>query len=180
MEQKKNKLQVVFDWTNTFSVDVLLCCILVLFCLLVGRVIYRLTQFRVSVLVVYLLLGVITVGAIKHALNYSVPGYIPFMMGFRERMQSQANIAGIRKWIGKGFSSKEGEIVPSTWPASVKKLSPKFVTIKLEGKAVKLWWGGGFGHWGLVVGPEDMVFPVSKDEFIVPIASGAYVWSENQ
>ena len=40
-------------------------------------------------------------------------------------------------------------------------------------------WGGGFGHWGLLVGDESLEYPID-DYFHIRWAPGVYVWHEIQ
>ena len=40
-------------------------------------------------------------------------------------------------------------------------------------------WGGGFGHWGLLVGDESLEYPID-DYFYIHWAPGVYVWHEIQ
>lgn len=47
---------------------------------------------------------------------------------------------------------------------------------------VRLAWGSGFGHWGIVIGMDDMEIPPSDfsryGEYRLPVEAGVYVWRE--
>ncbi len=89
-----------------------------------------------------------------------------------------------------------------TWPPTITRLNPGYVDVgKTEDgqPKIRLTWGGGFGHWGIEIGPEDMEVPQTLErkgqefgppdhrytvydtgEYRLPFAPGAYVWYEIQ
>lgn len=131
------------------------------------------------------------------------PGCKPFTYGFRERIRSKADIEDIRNWLETlkeedcngdviGLSRDPDSLKkqwPDTieWPKSLKTLSPNYVILDLDGNRnpkMSLTWGGPFGHWGVVIGMEDMEIPTSDlnryGEYRLPLEPGVYVWNELQ
>jgi len=115
-----------------------------------------------------------------------------FKKGFKERMEKQADIKGIRKWLET--VNKTGESIryktKITWPKPIKNLYPNDLQIiyyeELDLYFVKLYWGSGFGHWGLIVGQEDMELPLEEYdsdglcEIREILEAGVYIWKEIQ
>ena len=146
----------------------------------------RITQIGISILVTtipFLPLVVFT--------KLYSPGYKPFTYGFRERMRSKADIEDIRDWLKRrGKKEPAGDTVRFIsygWPKSVKVLNPSYVNLDIDKNGnpkVRLTWGGGFGHWGVEIGMEDMEIPQSDfsqfGEYRLPLEPGAYVWHELQ
>ncbi len=42
---------------------------------------------------------------------------------------------------------------------------------------VEIWYGSGFGHWGLYIGDSTLVMSSSQTHYIVPWKPGIYFWS---
>ena len=73
------------------------------------------------------------------------------------------------------------------WPKSLKVLNPyrSIATIfadKNGNPEVVLWWGGGFMHWGVAIGMENMQISHSAfrdySAYKLPVEPGVYVWFE--
>jgi len=45
-------------------------------------------------------------------------------------------------------------------------------------KYLELMYGGGFGHWGLVVGPTNFIFNPTSDLYVLGWVPGIYFWRE--
>ena len=135
-------------------------------------------------------------------LMYS-PGYQPFIYGFRERIESNADIEDIRNWLetlqdedcnGETISLHSDSVPfkshwPNSieWPESLKVFNPSYAILSLDENGnpkMSLTWGGPFGHWGVVIGMEDMEIPPSDlrryGEYRLPLEPGVYVWHELQ
>ncbi len=146
----------------------------------------RITQIGISILVTtipFLPLVVFT--------KLYSPGYKPFTYGFRERMRSKADIEDIRDWLKRRRKEESTgdtvRFISYGWPKSVKVLNPGYVNFDIDENGnpkVRLTWGGGFGHWGVEIGMEDMETPLSDfsqfGEYRLPLEPGAYVWHELQ
>jgi len=146
----------------------------------------RSTQIGISILVITLLVLPLFI-----PIQLYSPGYKPFTHGFRERMRSKADIEAIRDWLKRrGKKEPTGDTVRFIlygWPKSVKVLEPRYVSLDMDKNGnpkVRLHWGGGFGHWGVEIGMEDMETPESDfsryGEYRLPLQPGAYVWHELQ
>lgn len=134
--------------------------------------------------------------------------YVMLARGFKVRMQIHADIDAIRTWLktvdpnhvnGTNAGWKldyESHRVPA-----IAELHPRGTQVSLDDEGrpmVQLFWGSGMlGHWGLVVGDEHMEIPKTElprrmvsaqgadssespmyGECRLPLAPGAYVWSE--
>jgi len=104
-------------------------------------------------------------------------------------MHKEANIAGIRKWMSELPETGEDTVSvdQAIWPDAILKLSPKYariIRVEDHAQALRAEWGGVFGHWGLVVGPEKMETPPSDKrpigEYRLKLTAGAYVFHEMQ
>ena len=107
-------------------------------------------------------------------------------------MEKQADIEGIREWLKT--VDKTGESIrykdKFKWPKPIEILSPNHFQIiyyaELDLYFVRLTWGSGFGHWGLIVGQEDMEIPLEEYdsdglcEIRETIKAGVYIWHEIQ
>ena len=138
-----------------------------------------------------------------------------YMRGFRRNMQARADIRAIQAWLAivdpndcegqpLGVRVAEGVNIPNppkyvAPPGSIRHLRPRYTKLMLDNGGrpmIRLTWGGGLmGHWGLVVGSENMEIPETRPEqkkeygygankqvlyepgeYRLPLAAGAYVW----
>jgi hypothetical protein len=99
-----------------------------------------------------------------------------FLKGFRDRVKSQLEVEAIRAWVPT-IKLPPGEIfVPEPWPAFIMKLQPPPSHISLgEPGSNTIWlqWGGGFGYWGILIGPESFKMS-SSSETLLPYKAGVY------
>ncbi len=113
-------------------------------------------------------------------------GATPFTHGFRDRIQSKADIPAIRSWL-RTLNKKDYDIQDrlsrDKWPESLRKLKPPSVFLspdKNENLFVRIAWGRGFFHWGLTIGMEYMALPSSyldeKYESWLLVEPGVYVY----
>ena len=119
-----------------------------------------------------------------------MPGYKPFMYGFRDRMRSQADIEDIRNWLKtlrkEDYAGDINRLPYNNFPESLKVFGRgiNLSADKNGNPKVSLAWGSGFGQWGIVIGMEDMEIPPSYSsqygEFRLAVESGVYVWHEIQ
>ncbi len=114
-----------------------------------------------------------------------------FTYGYRDRIRSKADIPSIRAWL-RTFNRSDydefGDRVPSEkWPESLRKLKPGarvFLEADQKGNPqIRIVEGGGFFHWGLTIGMEDMEIPASKlkewfAEWLL-VEPGVYVYVSN-
>lgn len=116
------------------------------------------------------------------------PGIWYIMEGFRERVQQYIDVETIRQWAETYDIKKQTtykEVDKSHWPRTLWRLAPNTVNIHSSTTSdykVYAVWGGPFGHWGLVVGPENMPFPGSEThrggEWRTEFSKGVYLWYE--
>ncbi len=96
------------------------------------------------------------------------PGMVRFSKGFRDRIDRRCSPEEIRLWAESFLENNTGdddhyELAGDRIPPFVKEIYPKSlfgkrVRVSVEDGIVKLWWGSPLpGHWGLYVGPQDMV-----------------------
>jgi len=117
------------------------------------------------------------------------PGYHAFLTGYLAWAEENVPIKAIRDWMAavdqKDFAAMKQYAYDSgttgrDWPEFLVPLYPRvhsgYVAVNEEGQAyVKLWGGGGFGHWGVIVGPKDAEF-VPAEQFYRKLEDGVYVW----
>ena len=115
------------------------------------------------------------------------PDATPFTYGFRDRIRSRADIPAIRSWLrtfDKSAYQEPGDRVPpDKWPESLRTLKDGVVMLEADDNGnpqVRIIWGGGFFHWGVTIGLEDMEIPPSKlndgYESWLLVEPGFYVW----
>jgi len=120
------------------------------------------------------------------AFTYGAAGVDRFAQGFEQRMRGMADVEAIRTWSSGLAVPPASDSVPSVpdnrWPECVTALAPQQVYYLTGIKGVKLDWGGGFiGHYGLVVGAEEMVLPhTTMSDLIIPLEAGAYLYFPNR
>ncbi len=108
------------------------------------------------------------------------PGFIPFTRGLHDWAQQHVLVTDIRRWAASLNQSPREIVDSSTWPPTVAALQPSWGVYEAP-DTVRLAWGSGFGHWGIVVGPvgtQNLVFP--GGEYTVTLDPGSYVWHEKQ
>jgi len=96
------------------------------------------------------------------------------------------DIASIRDWSrayqppsdAEATLSGNGVFVPAEqWPEAIRRLNPEMVQYTLGDKCVHIIFGGGFGHWGLTVGPKGTTPYGDRTR---SLEDGAWVWEEIQ
>ncbi len=111
-------------------------------------------------------------------------------VGLRDRVESEVDIAATRAWL-KSLDPKDyveyyhPRIHGDDLPDSLRGMKDARALLATEEdgtpKAISLWWGGTpSGHWGIVIGMEDMETPPSESvpliRTVVPVEPGVYVW----
>lgn len=115
------------------------------------------------------------------------PPYKSFAYGFGDRVRSKADIEAIRDLLRTCVKPDELEIAPripyEDWPKSLKALNPKSAILWTDKNGttyIRVRWGGGFQHWGMVIGMENMDIPPSdlrvSGEYRLPLEPGVYIW----
>jgi len=119
-------------------------------------------------------------------LAFTVPGYVTMSAGFWIHMKVWTDVEAIRSWGvsceldgGESETLSKGSVFidRDRWPRSIRWLGPNMVVLGLKDRSVNLVYGGGFGHWGLTVGPK-RTGPFG--EFTILLEDGAWVWHEIQ
>ena len=120
-------------------------------------------------------------------LGLASPGYIRKTEQFRRQMQQKADIASIRAWAdayqptpddNRTIGGKDVFVSREKWPECIRRLDPEMVLYTPDKRCVHIIFGGGFGHWGLSVGPKGV--PALGREYKLPLEDGAWVWHEIQ
>jgi len=125
------------------------------------------------------------------------PGYISRTHRLQKEMNEKLDVQSIRDWMehppSGGFAewmeharSLTYDVISlhrEDYPAAVSAVKPVDAYLHWENGVftLKLSWGGGFGHYGVAVGPSNIPAPSSSaNEYRLPLAPGAYVWHEIQ
>ncbi|MBW8017624.1 MAG: hypothetical protein FVQ82_15710 [Planctomycetes bacterium] len=116
-----------------------------------------------------------------------------FLRGYEKWVEKEFDVPAIRQWLTSlpvEYSEKTYhniEDYPENLPKSITKLKPQYIYLGdfNEGRYVEFQWGGGFSHWGIRIGMEDMETPniigfvkITEDaqELRRPIEPGVYVF----
>lgn len=131
---------------------------------------------------------------------FGKPRYVSFTEGYRDWAQAAMNVCEIRTWMhtldNKGSFDERGHFSFNQdfkWPQCISDRTSRFSdeTLYEDGNgqvSLRLHSGGGFGDWGILIGPEDTDVPpvetVMYDghygEYRLELKNGAYVWWEFQ
>ena len=121
---------------------------------------------------------IVSVGVLTMLSPFAVGGgHVTQTAGMWFRMKAFADVGAIREWGEKVEMKKNDrgvEVYVGELPECVKKLRPGHVTVDSKTRAVNVDWGGGFGHWGLWVGPKGGDY--RPGGFALKLEDGAYVW----
>jgi len=109
------------------------------------------------------------------------------LYGLRDRVRSQADIPAIRNWLKtldkEDYVPRRDYYSPDKLPEPVKGLGlgVVFLSADKSGKpTVNFYSGGGFHHWGVTIGLEDMEIPESDLSFhydaLLLVQPGVYVY----
>ena len=115
------------------------------------------------------------------------PGATPFTHGFRDRIQSKADILAIRSWLRtlekEDYIESGKPLYRDKWPDSLRELKPPSIYLwpdKNDLPFVKITWGGAIFHWGLTISLKDMEISPSvlDDEYEawLLVEPGVYVY----
>lgn len=140
----------------------------------------------------------IVVAAPFAAFFVSLPRADMFLQGYKRWAQKHVDIDVIQDWIAKApdcywnepetYNSREGK--PDGFPQCLKDCEFQYVFFEqsdIDGsKVVRLEWGGGMAHWGIVVGPSQMKMPDKREyeisescvEIRKTVKPGAYVYDK--
>lgn len=96
------------------------------------------------------------------------PDAAAFTYGLRDRVRSQADIPAVRDWLKtldkEDYAGHPGYVPPDELPESMKAGCFGIVSLyddKNGNPVVRISAGGGFHHWGVTIGMEDMVISES-------------------
>jgi hypothetical protein len=122
----------------------------------------------------------LVVAAPMLSLKTCEPGAVTYLRGFEHWARANVELAAIRNWQAT-LRPPFGEIAESQWPPCIVRLHPVYVYVDPAEKSTTLTWGGGFGHWGIVVGrPTLPMPPPPQPGYNRLLEPGAYVWHEYQ
>ena len=168
------------------------------------RMIFRVRKDRAVVSLVRLLLGVaLLVGAplvsFVGLLTAGIlpmprePGMVQFAKGFRDRIDRRCSPEEVRAWAESFTREKTGdadyyELTGDQIPYFIKKIYPtdsfgRYVRVSVRDGVVEVFWGSPLpGHWGLAIGPQDMVRKEgmgqneTEDVCFFKWKPGIYIW----
>jgi hypothetical protein len=127
-----------------------------------------------SALALALLAGGVVGSAVRTG---SEDSYIAVARRLQQSMHDDADVPSLRAWLRTGGANNRR---PEEWPEALRRLRPGYVSV--ESATLGVTWGGGFGHWGLVVCADpDVRTPAStQGQYVLPLEPGAWVWHEIQ
>ena len=119
------------------------------------------------------------------AIEFFGPGYKWKANSFLRQMKSTTTHTELQEWatseIARNLNNAELETFPKILNAP-KDGMPRTVHVRFtDGPEpyVIAQWGGGFGHWGLVIGGPALRYP-NPAYYHIEWAPGVYVWHEIQ
>jgi hypothetical protein len=122
----------------------------------------------------------------------------PFLCGYRDQITRKIDIDEVQIWMktfsdkhfttDKGWINKEN-ISDNEYPETLKKkFYPVYYLLRTDeygNPVIDFNRGGGFFHWGFVIGTKDMAYSESeinemekRDEFWIKVQSGFYVYAQ--
>jgi hypothetical protein len=111
--------------------------------------------------------------------------FLTFEKGFLETVERRVDPDLLQKWAIERLALHQATNatvqIPSTeLPSFVVRIrpsgAPAALISELDGhRFVELVWGGGFGHWGLIIGPPNFEVPEQKGYTILKWKPGIYV-----
>lgn len=126
------------------------------------------------------MLCIVLVGYISEEMNTSF--HVPFEKGFCDRILQEVDADQMRSLTPLIRSQTESVLPEKQWPAHIKKLTPnKYVKIEKDQDGIdflRLTWGSPYGHFGIVVGPEDWTISEDQLDEFNQIENGLYFWRE--
>jgi hypothetical protein len=95
-----------------------------------------------------------------------------FLYGFRDRIRNRADISAIRNWLKtldkEDYDQHQNYVPYDQLPKSLKALKSGIVHLSYDKQGnpyVRILSGGGFSHWGVTIGMEDMEISESDLSF---------------
>jgi hypothetical protein len=116
---------------------------------------------------------------------FILSNYYPrtFTRGFRDRVADEIDLAALRDWHTERIRSPappDSMLAETSLPNDVRRLQPVF-TNRYPDDSVEISWGSGFGHWGILIVPDDAPPPSGADyAALMHISPGIYAWHEQQ
>lgn len=115
--------------------------------------------------------------------NKKQPGYISYMCGFTTRMKHKINIEDLRSWA-VGLLNRDNSnyriLSQSSWPSFVRQLQCSQVLISNRvnsgARFVQLEFGGGFAHYGLIVGSQTLTMSSDRNLYVEVWHPGVYFY----
>jgi hypothetical protein len=104
---------------------------------------------------------------------------------FAEDVKKVVDPAELQKWAATIMAEQKSdkwELPKESVPASIRGLSSEgspFQWASREQDCVRLVWGGGFGHWGVLVGSNSFRAP-QDGTYYIEWKPGIYFWHETK
>ena len=121
-----------------------------------------------------------TIGLVLWIIAMIPPSARTFTAGYWCHAKVWADVEEIRTWaVGRVPSADRFEpIGADQWPASLRRMQVSGGTVTCDPKSLTVifYEGGGFGHWGLTVGPIGTPPPTGRHA--IKLEDGAWVWRE--
>ncbi|MDP6543272.1 MAG: hypothetical protein QGH60_04725 [Phycisphaerae bacterium] len=121
-----------------------------------------------------------TIGLVLWTIATIPPPARTFTAGYWVHAKIWSDVEEIRTWAaGRTPSVDRFEpIAVEQWPASLRRMQVSGGTVTCDPKnfTVIFYEGGGYGHWGLTVGPPGTSPPTGRHA--IELQDGAWVWHE--
>ena len=135
---------------------------------------------RKPTIAVVILLAILFVGFLAIG-----PGHRRKARSFAKQVQQTAAATQIQDWaLGQIELAEGGRMELDSLPSFLDMPNdglPNYAHVEPNSGQPYLvaQWGGGFGHWGLLVGSQSLKYPI-EDHFHIEWAPGVYIWHEIQ
>jgi hypothetical protein len=165
---------------------------LIVMLLRVGRNMEQMNR-KARVLRGVLLICLLLVGAFYVFSPGFMMSYLPTDLGMRLKVSVTGGVDELQKWAVDILESPQEEVVETESTTSIKKelyseqvkrLCRQYVFISTgwgdEIRHIKISWGGGFHHWGILIGPSSFKTGNNERQHVYRWCDGVYGYHEIQ
>ena len=138
--------------------------------------------------VVWVIVLAITGAALGTIANGKIDSFkrISFLRGFETSLLGNKNVNDVQKWAfttlesnGVDDEQMRDVNVPGWLLSLFRRRAPDVYVFRersVEEKYVKVVWGGGFQHWGMMIGSDEYLLTSGPSQLLRPLKPGVYLY----